>query len=310
MGDSVNIAAIDIGSNAIRMAISTWQDGVLHPVERLRTPIRLGKDVFGTGKISKDNISAVSETFQFYQQLIDDHEVSMVRATATSAAREAKNQLQFVTHVRNESGIAIEVIEAQEEARLIQKAVEQKLNLENRNALIMDIGGGSVEFIALSNREIQGIQSFKMGTVRALKACERSGDSIKSFIYSFGNELESFIKSHLESVDVIIGTGGNIESMGRLRCSLFTKRNPHRIRRKEVTELMRSMMPLSAKEREVAFNLRKDRVDVILPALRTVKLLMKSTNLDLLEIPRVGLRDGITLDLLDQWQKNPKSYRK
>lgn len=234
----------------------------------------------------------------------------MVRATATSAAREAKNQLQFVTHVRNESGIAIEVIEAQEEARLIQKAVEQKLNLENRNALIMDIGGGSVEFIALSNREIQGIQSFKMGTVRALKACERSGDSIKSFIYSFGNELESFIKSHLESVDVIIGTGGNIESMGRLRCSLFTKRNPHRIRRKEVTELMRSMMPLSAKEREVAFNLRKDRVDVILPALRTVKLLMKSTNLDLLEIPRVGLRDGITLDLLDQWQKNPKSYRK
>lgn len=293
----MNIAAIDIGSNAIRMAISSVANERITQLERLRTPIRLGQDVFTRGKISEGNLKAVAETFKKYSKLIDKYDVDAVRATATSAARETSNQEEFTQRIFKSSGITIEIIDALEEARLIQIAVAEKLVLKRKNCILMDIGGGSVELVAIRNEKIEGIETYKMGTVRALNHAKKKNLVLKDYIYSFKEPMRNFIDSHFKWVDLIIGTGGNIECMGRLRCREFQKRNTTHIRRKEVSTLAREMAQLTPNERIDHYELRKDRADVILPALHSVKLLMKCTQVDTLEIPRVGLRDGITLDL-------------
>jgi exopolyphosphatase/guanosine-5'-triphosphate,3'-diphosphate pyrophosphatase len=149
------LCAIDVGSNAMRLAIGFMDHGrKLHVVEDLREPVRLGQDVFTRGSISRETTQRAIEAFTRFKELIEQHQVIKTRAVATSALRESANRDAFIKKIFQATGIELKTINADEEALLVHLAVSKKIPLEGKTAMLIDIGGGSVEVTLAQNNKI------------------------------------------------------------------------------------------------------------------------------------------------------------
>src|SRR6267142_5014149 len=168
------VAAIDVGSNAIRLLIANANTtGGYETILSIREPVRLGQDVFTKGLISAQTIERTLQTFQGFQEKLDQHAVKHVKAVATSALREATNRDVLLKQVAKNTGIEISVIGGEEEARLIHLAAKETVNLNNKLALLVDIGGGSVEVVLADNSAVLCTESYAMGSVRLLKILDQ-----------------------------------------------------------------------------------------------------------------------------------------
>ena len=173
------LAAIDVGSNAMRLAIGEVRDnGRVKVVETVRDPVRLGQDAFSQGQLSPMIIERAVEGFHTFYGLIKRREVEQTAAIATSAMREAVNSGDLLRRIRNETGIEVDVIGGAEEARLMHLAVSRKLDIEKGEAMLVDIGGGSVELVLTSGGRLIDSRSYKLGTVRMLQVL--SDDRLRS----------------------------------------------------------------------------------------------------------------------------------
>lgn len=300
-----NIAAIDIGSNAIRLVIGEYDSDnrSLRLVRKIREPVRLGKDVFSTGTISEKTFREAINVFTQFRNLIEAYSVKSIRAVATSALREATNQDVFVKRVRSETNIMISVIDGLEEARLIHAAVIAQLNLAQKLAVLIDIGGGSVEVTISKNERLIDSRSFELGTVRLLQKMEElklKEKNLKFWIDSQMSPIFEFISqtTKTESIDLAVGTGGNMEALGKLRVQLLDKDSTFSLKTKELTEIVNQLMAYPLRERMEKFRMRADRADVIVPASLVVTSIMDFLKTPRLVIPGVGLKDGILVDLL------------
>lgn len=298
-----SLAAIDIGSNAIRLVIGTMDEyGDIKIVKKVREPVRLGKDVFGGGEISSKTREKALEAFLKFKSLIKEHDVHFTKAVATSALREAKGRDEFVHQVKKASGIEIEVIDGIEEGRLIYSAVSQRMNLNDKVVLLIDIGGGSVELTIADHGIRKATQTFKMGTVRLLQFLETRGlkeKHLPDVIREHAAPIREFLNANLKGLhlDLAIGTGGNFETLGKLRVALLHKNSIFSMTQKELGELVTHLETMSVKERIQFLRLRPDRADVVVPAARVTQMVMDLAKVELLSIPYVGLRDGILADL-------------
>ena len=163
------LAAIDVGSNALRMQVAELLPGfVLKPIKTIRSPVRLGRDVFGHQEISEGTMKKAVSAMRSFSEWMEKLEVTQYTAVATSAAREAANGKQFLETVRKESGIDLQLLAGEEEARIVYMAVSRRLPLGDRTVLVVDIGGGSVELILGKDGRVQALESMKMGTVRMI----------------------------------------------------------------------------------------------------------------------------------------------
>ncbi|MCX8062724.1 MAG: hypothetical protein N3D16_09080, partial [Anaerolineales bacterium] len=173
-----HLAAIDIGSNAIRMAVARLEaQGNLEIVENSRVPVRLGKDAFTLGYFTEETIQMAVGTFHRFRNIAQVFDVKAIRAVATSAMREASNSHILIDRVASQTGFQIEIINEIEEARLIHLAVQKVIDLKGKRALLIDIGGGSVE-VTLSNENVLSVESYALGTVRLLSKLEGSNGSV------------------------------------------------------------------------------------------------------------------------------------
>src|SRR3989449_479839 len=172
------IAAIDVGTNAIRLCIANVNsDGGYQTVYNVRAPVRLGQDVFTKGAISAHTIDKTVETFTEFKQKLEEHAVTHTKAVGTCALREAINRDAVLKAVNKASGIEISIIGGEEEARLIHLAAKATVNLKNKVALLIDIGGGSVEVVLADDTTVLCTESYAMGTVRLLKILdEKAGE--------------------------------------------------------------------------------------------------------------------------------------
>lgn len=297
------IAAIDIGSNAIRLVIGELdRHGDIRILKKVREPVRLGKDVFADGAISAKTSDKAIASFLKFKELLAANDVHHSRAVATSALREAKNRDAFVAEVRNATGIKIDVIDGIEEGRLIFSAVAHKVHLDDRVALLIDIGGGSVELTISDHGEIVGTQTFKLGTVRLLQMLADKGlkeKNLPGLIRDHISEAKHFLKSTIgdRHVDLAIGTGGNFECLGKLRVALLHKNSIFSMTRGEIEKIADHLQSMTIKERIQFLRLRPDRADVVVPAALVTEAVMDLTEVDLLMIPYVGLRDGLLANL-------------
>jgi exopolyphosphatase / guanosine-5'-triphosphate,3'-diphosphate pyrophosphatase len=298
-----SLAAIDIGSNAIRLVIGQMDEyGDIRIVKKVREPVRLGKDVFGGGEISIKTRDKALEAFQKFSGLIKTHDVHFTKAVATSALREAKGRDEFVQQVKKSCGIEIDVIDGIEEGRLIYSAVSHRMNLNDKVVLLIDIGGGSVELTIADHGVRKATQTFKMGTVRLLQFLETRGLKEKHLgdvIREHAAPIKEFLKTNLGNLhlDLAIGTGGNFETLGKLRVALLHKNSIFSMTRTELRNLVEHLESMSLKERIQFLRLRPDRADVVVPAARVTQTVMELAEVELLSIPYVGLRDGILADL-------------
>lgn len=290
----VKFAAIDIGTNAIRLLIANVvRDGnkrsKIKKNTLVRVPVRLGEDVFERGEISPAKQEKLIKSIQAFKLLMDVFDVQDYLAVATSAMREARNGKQVIDRIRKETGIRVEIIDGAREAEFIAHTDLEDLIDPNKNYLYVDVGGGSTEFTVIEKGRKKGSQSFKLGTVRALKDKIPSGE---------WNRAKQWVKEHTANLDDIylIGSGGNINKLfkmsGKVPGSPLTK--PH------LKALYKMLKSMSYKQRIKELGLNPDRADVIIPAAKIYTRAMNWSGADKIYVPSIGLADGIIKYLHDK----------
>ena len=298
------LAAIDIGSNAIRLVIGEADNhGDIKIIKKVREPVRLGKDVFSSGNISLKTQTQAIASFLKFRELLRVHGVTAVRAVGTSALREAQNREAFIQEIARSSGLSIDVIDGIEEGRLIFSAVANRVDLHEKVSLLIDIGGGSVELTIADHGTPKNTQTFKMGTVRLLQVLEDRSlkeKQLRSVIAELMPPLRTFIDAQKKvlHIDQAIGTGGNFECLGKLRVALLEKNSIFSMTRIELGALVSHLESMSVKERIQFLRLRPDRADVVVPAALVTLAIMEAADVEVLSIPYVGLREGLLTDLL------------
>src|SRR5215471_11796165 len=307
------IAAIDVGSNAIRLAIANvTTDGEYQTLLNIREPVRLGQDVFTKGSISAQTIDRTLQAFTDFKQKISDQAVTHVKAIGTSALREATNRDSVLKSVAKATGIEISIIGGEEEARLIHQAVKQSVNLKNKVAMLVDIGGGSVEVVLADDTNVLCTESYSMGSVRLLKILdEKAGEErfhqlVTEYVDATQRRLEQEIGTH--KVDVCVGTGGSIESIGDLRKELFDKNSNQKVTAEELKSLVKKLRGMTLEERIQQLRLRPDRADVIVPASIVLQKVVQQAGVEEIVIPGIGLKDGVLLEMIEELQDHEKRY--
>ncbi|MDH7912671.1 rod shape-determining protein [Winogradskyella sp. SYSU M77433] len=280
-------AAIDIGSNAVRLLISNIiiQDDVSVIFKKnslVRVPIRLGADVFMNGEISEYNQNRMIDTMQAFSLLIKSHGVVRYKACATSAMREAKNSEPLAQKIVDTTGINIDIIDGEEEAAIIAATDLHEFIDENKTYLYVDVGGGSTEFSIIHNGEKIKSRSFKIGTVRLLN------DIVKNETWQ---ELEKWINENTKQYEKIdlIGSGGNINKIFKISGKAIGKPLTYFY----LTSYYKTLQSYSYEERITKLNLNQDRADVIIPATRIYLSAMKWSGAKDIYVPKIGLSDGI-----------------
>ncbi len=280
------LAAIDIGSNAIRLVINYVDNSnkvAFKKAAFLRVPIRLGEDVFTKGEISADKRERLSEAMTTFSHVMRTYKVSKFRACATSAMREAANGAEVVEYIHQKSGIQIEIISGQEEAKRIFEAGDVAGLMSSRESYIyVDVGGGSTEVTIYSNNKRATSESFRIGTVRTIS------DAVdKSEPKRFKRWLEEVALPYKPVA--IIGSGGNINKVHKL----LLKKDKESIRYIELKLLYNQINEMSYEERLRNMGLNTYRADVITPAMKLFLTAAKVCKIDEIMVPKVGLADGI-----------------
>lgn len=291
------LAAIDIGSNAMRLLINYVYEipgsrPVFNKTSIVRMPIRLGEDVFTNKKISEKNTARLVDAMKAYKLMMDIYGVEHYLAYATSAMRESANGKEVVSKIKKQSGIGIEIIDGNTEAQLIFATELQSFVLDGNNYLYVDVGGGSTELTFISNGEVQFSQSFPVGTVRLLEG------KVEQNVYP---EMKKWIEENIRKHDVdLIGSGGNINHVYKYSGVKLGKPlagSYLRSRYKKVREM-------SYEERLQELNMKPDRADVVEYALEIYTKVMKWSRAKKIYVPKIGISDGMIRSLYEDVKKS------
>ena len=285
----MNYAAIDIGSNAVRLLIKSIdreavQEKKIKKVMMLRVPLRLGFDVFSIGELSEKKVDKLRRLMKAFRQLMKIYDVDDYRACATSAMRDARNGRMIIKKIEKDTGIRIEIIDGQEEARMIYNNHIECMEDRQGNYMYVDVGGGSTEINLLTNGELVWSVSYNIGTVRMLSNAVKEGT---------WQQMEEELMKVTEGVAAIniIGSGGNINKLFRL-----ADKKDKKLQRLPVSSLQTVydvLKPLTPEERVEAFSLKQDRADVIVPAAEIFLKIAEVVHAEYIYVPVIGLSDGI-----------------
>lgn len=289
---TLKLAAIDIGSNAIRLQISTILEKgprvLFKKLEYVRFPLRLGHDVFTTNRISDSSIEKFKKLMKTYKLLLELYEVDDYMFCATSAMRESENGEELANQVNNELGVKINIIDGHLEADLINKAINSFL--ADETYLHIDVGGGSTELNLFTDGKKIKTRSFKVGSVRVLE----HHDSPVMW-----TDMEKWVKDNVKKEFgkvTAVGTGGNISKIFEI-----AKKKPNQaLSISKVKEIKSMVEKLSMEDRIYKLQMNPDRADVIVPATNIYLKVMEWAHSKSIIVPDVGLKDGILLHLLEK----------
>lgn len=289
----MKFAAIDIGSNAVRLLLcNVIENGTkadFKKTELIRVPIRLGEDSFIKGRISTRKEEKLVTAMKAFRHLIDVYDSVDYRACATSAMRDADNRWDIINRIRKEAGLKVEIIDGKTEADIIySNHIEEHLD-KNNSYLYIDVGGGSTEITLFSKGKTIASQSFNIGTIRLLH------DQVEK---EYWNYFKKWVKEVTEGYRPLtaIGSGGNINKVFKM---LRRKENKplHVTKLRSVYEMLTSY---TYEERIKVLGLNPDRADVIVPATRIFLSVMKNSGAERIIVPQIGLSDGIVHQLYEK----------
>jgi len=292
-------AAIDVGSNAVRLLIAEIieNNGSISFKKNtlIRVPVRLGDDAFLDKNISEKKTIDLVKSMQAFRNLMDVYKVTDYMACATSAMREAKNGQAVVDLIKTEANIDLQIVHGESEAKIIY-ASHAELNIDkSKNYLYIDVGGGSTELSLFSNGDLVASQSFNLGTIRILDNQDKD---------ETWNEMKDFIREHTKGYKNIygIGTGGNINKLYKLS----QEKDGVALSYIKLRALYNYLDSFSLKDRINVLGLNQDRADVIIPACEIYLTVLKCANIKSIYVPTVGMVDGIIQTLIE---KNYTSVR-
>lgn len=285
------LGAIDIGSNSVRCLISNvvYKDGYTYyrKVSMIRLPIRLGQEVFLSGALSPETTARFTEGMRAYKHLLAVHGVQGFKAVATSAMREAKNGLELVQSVKEQTGIEIDIIDGEEEARLVfNSKLYDIIQAPQKNFIYVDVGGGSTEVSVIKDQEVLASESFKLGGVRIMNGLDQPDEWTR-----MKNWLEKQTK-HLKD-KAAIGAGGNINKLHKLSLRPLSKS----LRLSYINEQWNMINSMDVEERVTQLGLNFDRADIIVHALPIYMRAMEWAGVSRMYVPKIGVSDGLIRDL-------------
>ncbi len=285
----MKLGAIDVGSNAMRVLIAdvTRNSGNWHiaKIGYMRLPIRLGEDVFEKGKISEEKIKMFIDGMKIFQAYLNYYNVQDYRAVATSAMRDSSNAHKIQQQIKKETRIKLEVISGIEEAELVYSTFQLIADLR-MNYVLVDVGGGSTEITLFQNNKVHAACSFQIGGVRLLKN--------KVNLDEWGRMID-WIKMEIIPMQParVFGAGGTINSVHKM----LMKNEGQTVSLKEIQHLQDQLELLSLEERIIQYKIKPDRADVMVPAMEIYMKIIQSLGLEEIYVPKMGLADGILLDL-------------
>ena len=291
-------AAIDIGSNAIRILIAniiqTDHGGVFQKNSLIRSPVRLGEDSVTLGEISPKSLKRFVKTMKAFKLLMNIHGVSKYKAYATSALREANNSSHVINMVKKKAGIKVEIIDGIKEAEIISNNKISEFINTQKTFLFVDVGGGSTEFTFISEGIHVASKSFKIGTVRLINNLvdDRVWIGIENWIKKNSKKFQKI---------TLMGSGGNINKLFKL--SNIKEGKP--LSKIKLSQLFKLLEELNYEERVLKFDLNPDRADVIVPAARIYLKALEWSGGQKIYVPRFGLSDG----MIKYMYKNLKNRR-
>jgi exopolyphosphatase/guanosine-5'-triphosphate,3'-diphosphate pyrophosphatase len=297
--DSFELAAIDVGSNAARLLINHVDAGLDGEIKVrksffVRVPLRLGMDVFDSGKLSKTRSEEFLRTMKAYKQLMKVYHVRQYRACATSAMRDAQNGKEMLKQIEKETGLKLEIISGDVESQIVY---DNHLSLMSGEGsfLYVDVGGGSTEVTFMNKGERLHGCSYNIGTIRLL-----NGKVKPETFVNMLDELKRVTEGYQDIT--IIGSGGNINKLYRLasKRDKLVDRLPVETLRRQHARLAK----MSVEERMEVFNLKPDRADVIVPAAEIFLGIADSVGAKNIMVPNLGLADGIINEMLEDYKKN------
>jgi len=280
-------AAIDIGSNAMRLLVANiieekGKETHFSKSALVRLPIRLGQDAFTVGEISEENIDRMVDAMKAYKLLMKVHKVERYVALATSAMREADNREEVIQIIKEKADINIEIIDGKTEAAIIASTDLHYLLKTEETYLYVDVGGGSTEFSLFSDSKMIASKSFKIGTVRLLN------DMVNDVVWL---EIEKWIKTYTREFDnvILIGSGGNINKLFKMS----GKQQDKPLSYMYVTKRYNFLNSMTYEQRVSELGLNPDRADVIVLATKIYLNAMKWSGAKKIFVPKIGLSDGI-----------------
>lgn len=286
-------AAIDVGSNAVRLLIADiTQNEKGYGFKKntlVRVPLRLGDDAFLDQKISPKKIEDLVKTMSAFKNLMDVYHVSKYLACATSAMREAENGKDVIKKLKKLADIDLEIIEGQREANIIySNHIEENLDAK-KSYLYIDVGGGSTELSVFVNKQPLASRSFNIGTIRILDNQDKE---------ETWDDMRDWVKAHTKDLKNLagIGTGGNINKLFRMS----GEKEDMPLTFLKLKTMYNELNSYSLKERITLMKLNQDRADVIIPACEIYLTLMKWTGVKQIYVPKVGMVDGIINLLIEE----------
>ncbi len=282
----MRFASIDIGSNAVRLLLCNVYESDDEPVfkkaELVRMPIRLGEDVFRTGRISEEKKLKLAKCMKAFKLLMDVFGAIDYRACATAAMREASNSAEVIRYVKQESGISIEVIDGKTEAHIIySNHIAEHLSMDE-SYLYIDVGGGSTELTLFSKGRTIAAQSFNVGTIRLLH------NQVEKDVWNY---FKDWIKYNCKDYHPLtaIGSGGNINKINRM----VDRKEKKSLSYQKILETYYLLKEFTIEERITKLGLNPDRADVIVPAAKIFLTVLEEADIDKIVVPQIGLSDGI-----------------
>lgn len=284
-------AAIDIGSNGVRLLISNViefkkKEAQFKKSSLVRVPIRLGEDVFSKGKISEKNKNRMCDAMKAFQLLMKVHGVEKYKACATSAMREAENKEEIVANIFSNAGVKIDIIDGKTEAEIISSTDLNQIMQNDKSYLYVDVGGGSTEFTFFSGGKLLDSKSFPLGTVRILD------NKVDDFVWK---DAKMWIRKKSRNLHklALIGSGGNINKIFKM--SGKTEGKP--LSYIYIKSFYNFLNQMTYDERISELDLNPDRADVIIPASKIYLKAMKWSKANKIYVPKIGLSDGIIKSL-------------
>lgn len=297
---TLNLAAIDVGSNGARLLIKSFDESMpansrIKKLMFVRIPLRLGRDVFSLGKISKERERMMLHMMIGFKHFMEMNKVDAYRACATAAMREAENGGKIIKRIEKATGIRLEIIRGDEEAQLLCNNLVEYTDSSHGNFAYVDVGGGSTEISIVHNDMLVASCSYNIGTLRLLngQVALETRQKLEADLTCYASKLDNI---------QIVGSGGNINKLYKLS---NVKDSIQNISVEELRRLYKILQPLSIQERINRFNLKDDRADVIVPACEIFLDVAQYLKTDKIIVPTISLADSI----VDGLYKNIKANK-
>lgn len=305
--EPLRLASIDIGSNAIRLFVGQpSKGGGVRVLEDQRASVRLGKDAFSAGYIRPVTQNELERALKIFREVCRRWNVARIRAVGTSALRDSANSQKVIAQLKRRTGIDVKLINGRQEAGLLHKAVSHALDLSGKTAILIDMGGGSLEVVLSRKGKLVMKQSLPLGTVRLLSKVSRKphhyayedfGAWVRTPLYRLRLEL---LGRQQGAADLMVGTGGNLRALGKLCHRLGLTRTRNRFQRQHLEFLSHRLFNMTLNQRIKRFQLRKDRADVILPAAVVTLEMMRIFEIHEILVPNVGLKNGLFWESMEK----------